>query len=339
METEKQSNKNWFDKSYKLFMLLPIILVVLCLIYLGSFYSQHGEFFFRDASLSGGTTITLTSLEGINIENLESTLKTKYADLSFRKLTDFRTGESIALVIESSATPGALKQDVESILNLELTEKNSSIEFTGSSLSGNFYKQLLVALASAFLLMSFVVFCLFGEKLKYKILSGILTFMCVLFLIKSMFIIAIPLAIILFGSYFILSLPSLAVIFAAFADIVMPLALIDFLGIRISSAGIAAFLMLIGYSVDTDILLTSRAIKTREGYVNERIYKSFKTGILMTITAICAVLPAFFIVTGLPDTFRQIFLILAMGLFADIINTWMTNTGIIKWYCVRHNIE
>ena len=43
----------------------------------------------------------------------------------------------------------------------------------------------------------------------------------------------------------------------------MPLALIDFLGIEISAAGIAAFLMLIGYSVDTDILLTSRALKRK----------------------------------------------------------------------------
>ena len=71
--------------------------------------------------------------------------------------------------------------------------------------------------------------------------------------------------------------PSIAVIFAAFADIVMPLALIDFIGLRVSTAGIAAFLMLIGYSVDTDILLTTRALKKHEGTVNERIYGAFKT--------------------------------------------------------------
>jgi preprotein translocase subunit SecF len=134
-------------------------------------------------------------------------------------------------------------------------------------------------------------------------------------------------------------IPSTAVIFAIFADIVMPLALIDALGIKVSAAGIAAFLMLIGYSVDTDILLTSRALKSKEGSLNSRIFRAFKTGSLMTFTALAAVLPAFFIVTGLPDSFRQIFLILALGLFGDLINTWLTNASIIKWYCMRKGIQ
>ncbi len=133
--------------------------------------------------------------------------------------------------------------------------------------------------------------------------------------------------------------PSSAVILAAFGDVIMPLALIDFLGIKLSAAGIAAFLMLIGYSVDTDVLLTTRALKKKEGVLNERIYGAFKTGIIMTICALASVLPAFFIVSGLPDSFRQIFLILAFGLCADIINTWLTNVGIIKWYCDRKGIK
>ena len=97
--------------------------------------------------------------------------------------------------------------------------------------------------------------------------------------------------------------------------------------------------MLIGYSVDTDILLTTRALKKQEGTLNQRIYGAFKTGIFMTITALVAILPAFFIVTGLPDSFRQIFLILSLGLFADIINTWLTNASIIKWYCDKKGIK
>jgi preprotein translocase subunit SecF len=59
----------------------------------------------------------------------------------------------------------------------------------------------------------------------------------------------------------------------------------------------------------------------------------------MTSTALLAVLPAFFIVTGLPDSFRQIFLVLSLGLLMDIISTWMTNASIIKWYCENKNIK
>lgn len=161
----------------------------------------------------------------------------------------------------------------------------------------------------------------FYKQLMIAIVISFFLMSCVIFLLFRTFV------------------PSLAVIFAAFSDIVMPLALLNFLGVKISAAGIAAFLMLIGYSVDTDILLTTRSIKNREGTINKRIFSSFKTGIFMTMTALAAVLPAFFIVSGLPESFRQIFLILALGLSADIMSTWMSNAAIIKWYCVRKNIR
>ncbi len=72
-------------------------------------------------------------------------------------------------------------------------------------------------------------------------------------------------------------IPSVAVITSAFADILMTLVLVDILGLKMSIAGIVAFLMLIGYSVDTDILLTNRILKRHEGTLNERLFSSFKT--------------------------------------------------------------
>jgi preprotein translocase subunit SecF len=296
--SEADKGKNWFDKYYKLMMLGPILVLILCLVYLGMFYSTHHDFILKEVSLSGGTTITINSNSGVDFTVLENKLSEKYNNMNFRRLTDLRSGETLAFVIESPLESSKLKADIEEIIGFNLTDANSSTEFTGSSLSGNFYKQLIMALGIAFILMSIVIFILFR------------TF-----------------------------IPSIAVIFAAFSDIVMPLALIDFLGIRLSAAGIAAFLMLVGYSVDTDILLTTRAIKTHEGTLNSRIYGAFKVGIFMTSTALFAVLPAFFIVTGLPESFRQIFLILALGLFADIINTWTTNAGIIKWYADKKGIK
>lgn len=293
---EQQTNKNWFDKYYKLLMLIPVIVLILCLVYLAGFYKQHGDFILKDSSLSGGTTITLKG--DIDYDSLQNQLKAKYQEISFRKLTDLRTGKVNAFIIETPVKPEEIKPVIESITGFQLTDENSSTEFTGSSLSTNFYKQLLTALLISFILMSFVIFFLFR------------TF-----------------------------IPSIAVIFAAFSDIIMPLALIDYLGIRLSAAGIAAFLMLVGYSVDTDILLTTRALKKKEGTLNERIFGAFKVGVFMTSTALFAVLPAFFIINNLPDSFRQIFLILSFGLFADIINTWMTNAGIIKWYCTRKGIN
>lgn len=305
-ETQKTENKpesreprsfsKLYDKYYKLILLIPVIILIFSLVYIVYFYNQNGDIMKKDVSLTGGTSITLTG--DVNTEKLESELKKQFSDINFRKLSEITSGKTIAFAIESSSPVEPLKNAIEEILGYKLTDKNSSIEFSGPSLGESFYKQLIIALIISFFLMSIVIFIMFR------------TFV-----------------------------PSIAVIFAAFSDIAMPLALINILGMKISAAGIAAFLMLVGYSVDTDILLTTRALKKGEGVLNQRIFRAFKTGILMTTTALIAVLPAFFIVSGLPDSFRQIFLILALGLSADIINTWLTNAGIIKWYCDKKGIQ
>jgi preprotein translocase subunit SecF len=293
---EQTSQPHWYDKSYKWMLVLPVLLLLACLVYLGMFYAQHGDIMYRDASLSGGTTVTLQ--DPITGAELEEQLKVAIPDAHVREIQDVTSSAHLALIVDSSAEPDVLVAAIEDVLGHKLDEKNSSIEFTGPSLSANFYRQLIIAIIISFILMSIVIFTLFR------------TFV-----------------------------PSLAVIFAAFADIVMPLAVINYLGVQLSAAGIAAFLMLIGYSVDTDILLTTRVIKKTEGTVNHRIFGAFKTGMFMTGTALLAVLPAFFIITGLPESFRQIFLILAIGLFADMINTWLTNASIIKWYAVKKGMR
>ncbi len=281
--------KHWYDNWYKKILLIPVILLVTCLIYLFVFYNQNNDIIYKDSSLSGGTTITLKA--ELDIKELRTHLEKNIDNVNIRRIADISTGRQIAILIDSSAEPKVLKPLVEEFLGYKLTNENSSVEFSGSSLGRNFYRQLITAVIISFVLMSLVIFILFR------------TF-----------------------------IPSIAVIFAAFADIVMTLAVVDILGVRLSVAGIAAFLMLIGYSVDTDILLTNAVLKKRGDTVNKRIHRAFKTGIFMTLTGLVAVIPAFFIVTGLPDSFRQIFLILGIGLFADIVNTWLTNASIIKWY-------
>ncbi len=126
--------------------------------------------------------------------------------------------------------------------------------------------------------------------------------------------------------------PSVAVIISAFADILMTLVLVNLLGIQMSSAGIIAFLMLIGYSVDTDILLTTRILKREEGSLNKRIFGAFKTGTTMTLTSLLAVVFALIIVSSFSSVLTQIFTILAIGLGFDLLNTWITNVSILKWY-------
>jgi preprotein translocase subunit SecF len=126
--------------------------------------------------------------------------------------------------------------------------------------------------------------------------------------------------------------PSIAVVLAAFADILMTLVLVNMIGIQMSSAGIVAFLMLIGYSVDTDILLTTRILKRQGESLNKRIFGAFKTGTTMTLTSLLAVTFALIIVSSFSVILTQIFTILVIGLGFDLLNTWITNVSILKWY-------
>ncbi len=186
--------------------------------------------------------------------------------------------------------------------------------------------------------MGWVVFILFGKKLKIKLLTGFISILPILsfFLFGLSFSLVMILSLIAFiinfVFYFKNSIPSLAIILSAFADIFMTLALFDLLGMKMSTAGIVAFLMLIGYSVDTDILLTNRVLKRHEDSLNKRLFSAFKTGITMTLTSLLAVIIALLVVSSFSPVLTKIFTVLVIGLGFDILNTWITNVSILKWY-------
>ncbi|VVB83532.1 Protein-export membrane protein SecF [uncultured archaeon] len=268
-------------------------MIIFGFVYMGSFYSQNHDFFKKDISLAGGTSVTING-GTLNSANLEKAISDKLEDVNIREISDLATKKQLAVIVETRSDEQQTRTVLESYLGYSLNEDNSSFEFTGSSLSNSFYKQLLFALLVAFVLMAVVIF------IQFKTL-----------------------------------VPSMAVILSAFADIFMSLVLVNLLGIRISSAGIVAFLMLIGYSVDTDILLTNKVLRREGKSVNRKIIESFKTGITMTLTAVASVVAALLIAGPYSSTLYQIFLIMALGLVFDIFNTWLTNVSIIKWYALH----
>jgi preprotein translocase subunit SecF len=129
--------------------------------------------------------------------------------------------------------------------------------------------------------------------------------------------------------------PSGAVVLSAFADIVMTAATMNLVGIQLSLGTLAALLMLIGYSVDSDILLTNRVLK-RQGKLNEKLSGAFQTGIIMTTTTLAAT-AAMFLVSwfGAVQIIYEISAVLLIGLLFDVMNTWLTNVGILKWYVLK----
>ncbi len=124
--------------------------------------------------------------------------------------------------------------------------------------------------------------------------------------------------------------PSIAIIQAALTDIVGTLAIVNYLGMELSTAGIVAFLLVIGYSIDSDILLTTRVIKNHQGTVFDRMLKAAKTGLTMSVTTIAALSVGYFFATSL--VLKQMFFIILVALVIDVFTTYLTNTGLLYMY-------
>ena len=129
--------------------------------------------------------------------------------------------------------------------------------------------------------------------------------------------------------------PSLAVILAALSDIIIAIGGMSLFGIPLSVASVGAILMLIGYSVDTDILLTTRILKRKEGTVTQRAVEAMRTGLTMAAAAIGSMAALYLVVIFLipsAQTLADIAAVLIIGLVADIMATWLMNLGILRWY-------
>jgi preprotein translocase subunit SecF len=150
----------------------------------------------------------------------------------------------------------------------------------------------------------------------------------------AMILAFIGMAIVVFIS-FRTFIPSVAVVLSAFADMVMTAAMMNVVGIPLTLGTTAALLMLIGYSVDSDILLTTRVLK-RQGKLNDKLSGAFHTGIIMTSTTLAAVVVLFIVSwIGQVQVVEEISAVLLIGLIFDIMNTWLTNVGILKWYVTK----
>jgi preprotein translocase subunit SecF len=132
--------------------------------------------------------------------------------------------------------------------------------------------------------------------------------------------------------------PSIAIVISAASDIIVTLALMQVFGIEFSLASLGALLMLIGYSVDTDIMLTTRLLKeTGHGVdMQEKITRALKTGLTMTLTSLGAV--AALLIIPLPAVLVQIASVIFIGLSVDIVNTWLLNSVMLRWYCESRGV-
>ncbi|MEM4390502.1 MAG: hypothetical protein QXX06_01415 [Candidatus Diapherotrites archaeon] len=130
--------------------------------------------------------------------------------------------------------------------------------------------------------------------------------------------------------YFREILTAATIIAAAIFNILGSLALMSIFGINVSLTTIPALLMIIGYSVDSEIVVSARVLKRKEESARKRLLDSIKTILTMSFTAIAAVtsLVVFSYFSQISVLF-EISIVLLFGLLADILSSTMLNAPFI----------
>jgi len=335
----KKKGKNFFDHvyrhNYKQLLWISVILIIASLAVIGYKIATTGDFIDKGVSLKGGITLTILTEQQINTEELESFLvqELPQADFNIRTTSEFGVQKSI-IIEASDTTSEELIKTLQEIIPEAKQKQNISLDTTDPILGNLSFIQTMKAVFIAFLFMAIVVFLYFGETLSIKILATVLTLVAGIMVLSSnsmvLTIIAGLIAVFLILIYIKYSIPSVAVILAAFSDIMFAVAVLNILGAKLGIAGIAAFLMLIGYSVDTDILMSVRVLKRKEGSVYSRIIGAMKTGLTMDAAALVVIIAV--LVFSQSQVIIQIMTVLLIGLIGDIIFTWIQNAGILRWY-------
>ena len=266
------------DRYWKVWMFLPVILLIISSFIIIDNIARTGSFMQRDVELSGGKMITLR-VSDVDVEKLAAAFP--YASFHVTR------GAATNLLVQIPADMDE-KNIIKELSAVIVIEGEPSISMVNPVLSDIFWKQAQLALIVAFAAMAVFVFVLFRSPVPCSI-----------------------------------------VILAAATDIVSTIAIISMIGVKLSMPVLAALVMIIGYSVDTDILLTSSLLK-KSGEIKHRIKNAMKTGMTMSLTAVVAML-MMYLISG-SFVLEQIALVLMIGILIDIPATWLTNAGLLRWW-------
>lgn len=286
------SIKNVYENQYKKLLIIPFLILFLAFVQIGYQLAATGDFIHRDVSLKGGVTVTIPTEQEIDILTLENAVSLEFPnnDVAVKSISQF--GSQSGIIVEAGISQEEANNLVDAI------KKN-----IGKELNENEYSVEIV-----------------GSSLGASFFKETISALGIAFVFMAIVVFL----------YFRTFVPSASVILAAFSNMAVTLAVVNILGVKISAAGIAAVLMLIGYSVDTDILLSTRVLKRKEGTEMERVYGAIRTGIMMTSTTLAAVTIGLIFTQS--EVIRQIMIILFIGLLTDLINTWIQNVGILRLY-------
>jgi len=343
-------------KNYKLYMLVPALLFIVFLFLIFVWPSVP-----KGIDLQGGTLILIRGEKPIDALSLKELLSDNF-DLSDLKVNSVSGPSGSGVNVQFAANQVLVSAEEQIDSAKALVSSNPGLALENAQLAANLLSEyvdstvlppdagkavaqaeslLLEAKGNIFLRMQGLISKHFslGENVAFqrKEVSPTLgnTFW------QTAFNVAIVSGILIIAVIFLFFrkvVPSMAVIAAAVFDVSGALALMSIFGIPLSLSSIPALLMLVGYSVDTDIMLTTRVLQRREKTPAQRAADSMATGLTMTGTTIAA-LVSMIIIAYMNQIFVifEIATVILFGLLADIVSTWLMNAEILLWYVERKN--
>ncbi len=281
---------DFYKNNYKKFLILPAVLFFLSIIFIFVAVSNDGTPIYRDVSLKGGLSAAVTVDTLESAQSLQIELERSFAGNSFSVSDLSSEGERAGFIIDT---------DLEENLLMEFVSDRYGIELEFSqNYSSNFISPTLSGA--------------FFRQAVYILVISLVLMSGVIFI------------------YFREFVPSIAVVLSAIFDLIVTVGVLNAMEFKVSIAGIGALLMILGYSIDTDILLTNRVFKERGDDYFEKTGFALKTGVLMSVTTLLAGICALIITNS--DVIFEIALILVIGLVVDFISTWCMNSSVLLWW-------
>ncbi|HIH23128.1 TPA: hypothetical protein HA238_05350 [Candidatus Micrarchaeota archaeon] len=360
---------NIYKGNYKLLIILPLLLILASLYYIPQI--KFGVDFTGGTLVSLGLTksVDASQLEGalakeglnahvrvfdtavgpmaeielpqseslIKAENLKSEFSSKLSEASYLEVAANQNVSHMAQYLEKRTELNKLADEMFLLSKTVGAKSASASEFANLN---SLQKEFFTSYSSVYSGYQKSVSSAIDKHVSYSSIS-IQTVSPVLsthFLEKALWVVGVAalLSVIFVFILFRVVVPSIAVLTGALSDVVIAMGAMGLFGIPLTLPSFAALLMLIGFSLDTDILLTMRMLR-RKGDPREKAFDAMKTGMTMSIAAIVA-FSALFILSSLTNisTYYEISAVALAGLVGDLFATWGINGVMLLWYVERN---
>jgi preprotein translocase subunit SecF len=284
---------SFYYNNYKKLLIIPLLLLVFNLSVLAYNYIITGSIVNVDSSIKGGVSLTFNYGAEIDYDSLRNYL-----------INGLGTDDVDIILLKNQLSDDIIGYEV-------LTEQGVSKENLIGLIEG-FLNDTLAENDISFGSQSSVIGDNFIKETGWLFLIGFFLMILVSYLSFKEII------------------PAFTISISTLADIIGILSVFNLFGAKAGVVTIGALLMIMGYSTDSDILLAANIFIKKEGNLKDKLFSVLKTELTMTSTALITFIVMFLLSSV--DAIKQISLVLIIGMFFNLLNTWLGTASLQRLY-------